>query len=276
MNKIKNIFTLLVIGLVLYSCGDDNNNRFVNPYANVDYKALAISDNDSIVKFLKNNYYDATLDSVKAITSGETSLLDDDKLKTMNVTENDINYKLYVYVAKEGIPKPEKGNPTVADSIFAKYFGVAFVGSKLGNSFDSNQTGKWFNLLTNGVSGGVIRGWSYGFTKFKNGELMKDPVTGGVFNGPITYLNGGKGVLFIPSGLAYPSIHYIPGRTVNSLFNLNLMFYVELLDFVKDTDHDRDGTPSIDEDADGNGDPRNDFSDTKRPKIPDYLNPNIK
>ena len=30
-----------------------------------------------------------------------------------------------------------------------------------------------------------------------------------------------------------------------------------------------------DEDANGDGDPRNDFSDPKNPNLPDYLNPNI-
>jgi hypothetical protein len=55
----------------------------------------------------------------------------------------------------------------------------------------------------------------------------------------------------------------------------NLLFYIELLDFVKDTDHDNDGIPSSEEDNNGDGDLTNDFSDTDFPTTPDYLNPNV-
>ncbi|MCH3885074.1 hypothetical protein [Tenacibaculum aquimarinum] len=93
--------------------------------------------------------------------------------------------------------------------------------------------------------------------------------------------------------------------------NSNLIFYIELWDIVVNTDHDQDGIPSIEEDLDGDGDPRNDdtdenfianygdadddgdgkltkeedrngdgdprndFNDPDNPTIPDYLNPNI-
>jgi len=33
---------------------------------------------------------------------------------------------------------------------------------------------------------------------------------------------------------------------------------------------------TINEDANGDGDPRNDFSDPSNPTLPDYLNPKIK
>ena len=88
---------------------------------------------------------------------------------------------------------------------------------------------------------------------------------------PITYEDFGKGILIVPSGLAYRN-----AGTNGIAPNDNLLFYVSLLDFVKDTDHDNDGTPSIQEDSDGDGDPRNDFSDENFPAVPDYLNPNIK
>mgnify|MGYP003637660001 CR=1 FL=1 len=44
----------------------------------------------------------------------------------------------------------------------------------------------------------------------------------------------------------------------------------------KDADDDNDGVPTKREDANKDGDPRNDFSDPSNPTIPDYLNPNIK
>ncbi|AUC84354.1 peptidylprolyl isomerase [Polaribacter sp. ALD11] len=269
MNKIKNIFLLLLLGIgVIYSC-DDDNNGFVNPFANINYEELAISDNDSIVKFLKNNYYDVSLDSVKTLVSGKTSLFDDtDNLKSMKIIDNDIEHTLYVYTRKEGMPNPVKENPTVMDSVYVKYSGQALMNTELLTSnFDKNDTGVWFTLNA------VIKGWTYGFTRMKGGELEKE-ANGDPINGPINYLNTGKGILFIPSGLAYPSSN--TNNFNSNLVNTNLMFYIELLDLVEDTDHDNDGTASIDEDADGDGDPTNDFSDKRNPGLPDYLNPSIK
>jgi FKBP-type peptidyl-prolyl cis-trans isomerase FkpA len=305
MTKLKTIFSLLAIALIIYACGDDNN--FNNPFADIDHEALAVSDNDSLVKFLKNFYYDSSLDSLKEMTSGKTSLFDDTaKLKIVNVTENDIDYKLYAYVVEEGSPSPnpDKGNPTSVDSVFVKYSGNTLSGTDYGRSaFDSNTSGIWFSLTA------VVRGWSYGFSNFKGGSLKKD-ANGGPFNGPITYLNSGKGYVFIPSGLAYPSSN--TQNYSSALVDTNIMFHINLLDFVKDTDHDNDGVPTIMEDLDGDkspnnddtdsdglpnffdsdddgdgvltkdedknndGDPTNDFNDPSNPTLPDYLNPNIK
>ncbi|TXD51690.1 MULTISPECIES: FKBP-type peptidyl-prolyl cis-trans isomerase [unclassified Polaribacter] len=306
MTKIKNILVAVLFASLIYACGDDNLR--VNPFANIDHISLAASDNDSIVKFLKNHYYDAEVDSVKQLVAGKIALMDDSpKLKIIDITENTIDYKLYVYVAKEGNSgsDPDKGSPTKLDSVFVKYSGRTMGGTSFSNTnFDSNINGIWFNLLS------VIKGWSYGFTKLHGGELKKDPNTGGVFNGPITYLNGGKGVLFIPSGLAYPSSN--AQNYSNNLVDTNLMFFVDLLDLVPNTDHDNDGVASIDEDIDrdGNifnddtdgdgfpnyfdvdddgdgvftkdedanndGDPTNDFSDPNNTTLPDYLNPDIR
>jgi FKBP-type peptidyl-prolyl cis-trans isomerase len=305
MNKLKNIIALLILAIAVYACGDDN--FLQNPFADINHIALAESDNDSIVKFLQNHYYDKDVDSIKPLTTGKTAMFNEtDNLKILDVTENTIDYKLYVYVAQQGNSgsDPDKGFPTVVDSVFVKYEGRTMSGTNFSDtSFDSNTSGIWFNLLS------VIRGWSYGFTQFKGGELKKGP-NGGVFNGPITYLNGGKGILFIPSGLAYPSSN--PNNQRNSLVDTNLMFFIDLLTLVPDTDHDNDNIPSIledidedgivtnddsdedgfpdyfdvdddgdgtftkDEDANNDGDPTNDFSDPNKPNTPDYLNPDIK
>ena len=270
MNKFKNIFLLLLLGVVLFYACDDQTG-FQNPFLDIDHEELALADNDTLVKFLKTHYYDSSLDSVKTLIDGKTPLFEDDKLETVSAVRNEIDYKLYVYRTRVGDPSPDtdKGFPSIADSVFTKYSGQAIVnGSDLGSSFDSNTNGAWFSY-----SNLAVRGWSYGFELFKGGYLKKE-ANGDPFNGPITYLNGGKGVLFIPSGLAYTSIN--PNYYSSSLVNANLMFYVELLDFVKDTDHDNDGTPSADEDTNGDGDLTNDFSDTDRPTLPDYLNPDVK
>jgi len=276
MNKIKYSIVLFLLSIVIYSCGDDNFNGINNPFLDIDHEALALSDNDTLVNFLKNHYYDDTVgvDSVKTLVAGKTPLFDN--IITMNVKRNDIDYKLYVYKIKDGnpidpvygSPSDDKGYPSVSDSIYANYSGQAILSStELGVNFDRNTTGAWFSYTSL-----AVRGWSFGFTNFKGGYLKKE-ADGSVFNGPITYLDGAKGILFIPSGLSYTSID--TRNYSSSLVNQNLLFYVELLDFVKDTDHDNDGTPSDEEDANNDGDLTNDFSDADNPTFADYLNPNV-
>ncbi|KAB1159507.1 peptidylprolyl isomerase [Tenacibaculum aiptasiae] len=289
MIKFKHFFYAAIVSIILYSCGGSSS------VANFDHAAQALIDNDSLIAFLKNNYYNATLDSVKVIDNGQTSLFDDPNLKTKEVKEGDVDYKLYYYVNRVGtpvLPTPQ-GFPTVVDSIYAKYRGQRIMRrDSLSPDFDNSTT--WFMLSR------VIRGWTYSFIHFKGGENITN-------NGPITYVNGGKGILFIPSGLGYREVGRAP-----ILANENLLFYFELRDLVENTDEDRDGIPSIfedldgdgdprnddtdgdnrpnftdldddgdgkltkDEDANGDGDPRNDFSDPNKPTVPDYLNRDIK
>ena len=291
MNKIKNIFAFAIVTILIYSCGTSST----TPVDDFDYEAQALIDNDTLVKFLKTHYFDTSVDSVKAIVSGQTALYDDtSKLKSMIVTDFDVDYTLYYYVNREGSPDPDKGYPTVMDSVFVKYYGQRIVTTdSLSASVDTNSN-IWFTL------NGVIRGWSHGFTNFKGGKNITD-------NGPITYENGGNGVLFVPSGLAYSNTGQGPIQP-----NECLLFYIDLYDIVKDTDHDNDGIPSINEDIDGNGDsrdddtdtdgipnffdldddgdgtltinedangdgnPANDFNDPNNPTLADYLNPDIK
>lgn len=265
MNKIKNIFALFIISLAIISCGD--NNRGI-PIDNFDHEAQALIDNDSLTQFLKNYYFDTSSDSIKPMVSGQTSLADDTSgnLKTLNVTENDIDYTMYVYVIDRGGKDASgnvintKGAPTVVDSVFSKYSGQRIVRTDSIGAvpFDANTSGIWFTL------DGVIRGWTYGISdNLEGGKNITN-------NGPITYENFGKGILIIPSGLAYRN-----AGTSGISPNENLIFYISLLDIVEDTDHDNDGKASIDEDADLDGDPRNDFNDENFPNVPDYLNPNI-
>ncbi|WP_218599381.1 FKBP-type peptidyl-prolyl cis-trans isomerase [Polaribacter sp. NJDZ03] len=291
MNKIKNIFAFAIISIILYSCSNTNSITIEN----FNHEAQALIDNDTLVQFLKNHYFDTDLKTVQAIVPGETALYDDkENLKSMSIKENDIDYTLYYYVNNIGTPTIEKGKPTVMDSVFVKYSGQRILNTEnISTVFDAND-GLWLTLNS------VIRGWAYGFKNFKGGDNITD-------NGPITYENGGKGILFIPSGLAYRN-----AGSGNILPNECIFFYIDLYDFVKDTDHDNDGVPSIMEDPDNNGDPRNDdtdldsvpnyfdadddndgvltknedanndgnpandFSDPNNTTLPDYLNPDIK
>jgi len=249
MTKIKHIFVFCILSAFLYSCGDDR--KTVAPY---DDESQALKDSDSLIKFLKNHYFDVSVDSLKPLVSGKTAVFDDVKLKTLTVNFDNIDYTMYVYVNKEGTPEPVKTNPTILDSILVNYHLGYFRDSMKYISVQNLETPTWFDPSRIGVEG-----WLHGFTNFKGGKNSTS-------NGPITYINGGNGILFIPSGLAYRSFgsNSIPP-------NANLIYYVNLFDIVENTDHDNDGIPSILEDPDGDGDPRNDDSDNNG--IPDYLDP---
>ncbi len=292
MIKIKNILIIAIASILIYACSASN--PLID---NFDHAAQALKDNDTLVKYLSNHYYDAVIDSIKPIATGKTALIDDANLKTQDVNFDDIDYKLYYYIVKQGIPNPVKGNPTIMDSVLTKYQGSQITTTSFTEVFETQQTPVWLTLDA------VIKGWSYGFTHFKGG---KNSTT----NGPITYQDSGKGFLFIPSGMAYRNLETGGNITANSC----LVFRVELLDFVENTDHDNDGlasyleiadasvesdptkvdsdgdfianfkdadddndgVPTIKEDTNKDGDPRNDFSDPTNPTLPDYLNPKIK
>lgn len=285
------IFLLSVAAFTLfYACGNNNND---NPADNFDHAAQAVKDNDSLLVYLRNNYYDNATDSIRPLVTGQTALIDDPRLMQEQVTEQEVDYTLYYFVTRVGDPDPVKGFPTVADSVLTRYDGRFLAKTDSLVLFDRRVTPLWFTLTS------VIRGWAFGFTHFKGGRNITS-------NGPITFADGGKGVLFIPSGLAYRNLGnvFVPGNTP-------LIFHFDLYDIVENTDQDNDGIPSIledidgdgdprnddtdnnnvpnfididddgdgvrtaDEDANGDGDPTNDFSDPNNPTLPDYLNPNI-
>ena len=285
MKKIKYSFVLIVTLLVLiYSC-DDPNFGPVNPFEGTDYEVLATENEEDITKFLSTHYYNEVLDSIKPIENGETSLLNSANLKTQQVIETienrDITFNLYTYVIEEGDGNVDHdeingGKPTNIDSLLVNYSGRVLVpetstvengvttitGNELSSiNFDSN--------LTTWIASGIL-GWSYGFTNFKPGNNTTN-------NGDaITYGGVGRGFIFIPSGLAYPSSEFVLGNNpLARPYDQVLVFKVELLDFVPDTDHDNDGVPSILESPDCDKNPRNDSNDKFFPGLADYLNPNI-
>ena len=234
-----------VIASILFSCDNDDT------LDNFDIATQALMDNDSLEKFLETHYYDDLIDSVKPLINGKLSLIKDNRLKRKSVNEEDIDYTLYYLVLREGSPVPDKGNPTIVDSVLTRYGGQYLANTETLVDFENRVSPIWFTLAS------VIRGWTYSFVEFKGGENVTN-------NGPITYKNGGKGILFIPSGLAYGNIG---SSTIPA--NSNLLFYIDLYDIVENTDHDNDSVPSIKEDVDDDGNPFND--DTDGDGSPDYL-----
>lgn len=280
----KNLFVIALLGVLIYSCDRDDNVE-----DNFDHAAQAIIDNDSLVDYLQTHYFDDAIDSIKPLGKGATALIDDPRLMVKNITEFDVDYKLYYLVLREGNPIPKKNNPTIMDSVLVRYRGDYLRTTDELVFFEQRISPIWLTLNS------TIRGWTHTFIEFKGGENVTS-------NGPIEFAGGGKGVIFIPSGLAYRNF-----GTTGIPANTNLQFYFDLFDVVEGTDHDNDGvasfyedadgdgdhfnddtdgdflanfldndddgdgTPTIEEDANGDGDPRND--DTDGDGIPDYLDP---
>ncbi len=248
MIKIKFVFTIALFSLLLYACSGSGSTE-----EDFDHEAQALIDQDTLTKFLSNFYYDIDIDSIKPLVAGKTALIDDPELKEQTVTENDIQYKLYYYVTEVGVGTPfinpitgdeeRKSFPTVMDSVLTQYKGYSIEKIDSIRNFETSYNPIWLKLNSS------FRGMSYGIPHFKGGKNITN-------NGPITYKEGGRGIIIMPSGLG-------KGNDITSpLRNRCLYFYINLYDLVEDTDHDNDGVPSIYEDPDGNGDPRDDDSDS--------------
>ena len=128
MNKLKNIFALCILSVFAYACGNSDT----TPIEVFDNEAQALIDKDSLSIFFTKHYYDTAVDSVKTLVAGATPLSEDANLKTMNVTENEIEYELYYYIAEPehvGTPTIDKGSPTSLDSVFVKYEGFRINGT---------------------------------------------------------------------------------------------------------------------------------------------------
>lgn len=233
--KFKNLFFILAVSVVIFSCKKDDTD------SSLDAAKQALEDDVTLVKYLQTHYLKASDGKIWTIKNGETPLMN--QVSTHNITKNDISYKLYYLKQNVGATI----SPSRADSVLVTYTGMLLDST----IFDSSTKLTWLPLT------GVIDGWSYGFTNFKGGTKIVNN------DESFYYENAGKGLLFIPSGLAYGNLNQgaIPK-------NSPLVFYITLND-VNIADHDNDGVASILEDVNGDGDVNND--DTDKDGIPNYL-----
>lgn len=238
--KIKNIIILLAVVSALVSCGDDNNSSIDN----FDHAAQALEDDSKLIEYLQTHYLNDEDGGIWTITNNEDPLWN--SVETQNIVENDISYKLYYLSLSDGVGT----RPTRADSVLTTYTGFTLDSLV----FDSNKNLTWFTLTN------VIQGWGHGFTNFKGGSKIINP------DESFEYENFGKGILFIPSGLAYKNV--AQGSIISE--NSCLVFEITLQD-VNFSDHDNDGILSKDEDLDNDGDVIND--DTDGDGLPNFADP---
>ncbi|MDP3313217.1 FKBP-type peptidyl-prolyl cis-trans isomerase [Lutibacter sp.] len=233
--KFKNFGLLILLGIAIFACKKDDVK------VNFDAAQQAIEDDAALVKYLETHYLNAVDGGIWTIKNGETPLMS--QVQVQNITKDDIDYKLYFLKQSEGV----SFSPTRADSVLTTYSGMLLDSTV----FDSSSNRLWLSLTN------VIDGWSYGFVNFKGGTKVIRP------DESFYYENYGKGILFIPSGLAY-------GNSFQSIIPQNspLIFQITLRD-VNKADHDNDTILSILEDRDGDGNVKND--DTDKDGIPNYL-----
>ncbi len=267
--KILLIFALLFI--YASSCKEDEPET--EPF---DYKEQAQKDDEAIVAYLQEHYLDEN-NEIKLIDADQPALFDSDNLsvqtvkKQLTVEGEEISFKLYYYTIFEGTQEA----PTPVDKINVSYKGMLLDGTV----FDRIDHGVWLDLIS------TVVGWQYAIPNFKSGEVSDNG------DGTYTYTDSGEGILFIPSGLAYLNTSHgdIPANAplvftmkLNDVFRLDedadtvlSMYEVKFEDGkwdffdtdddripdFRDADDDGDGIPTKAEDANGDGNPRNDDSD---------------
>lgn len=253
--KFKNLIVLFALIIAIVACNNDDDSNT----ANFDAAAQAIIDDETLIEYLQTHYYipaqeNENFGNIDTIENGEVSLYS--QINTQNITEDEIDYKLYYLTLNEGV----NDNPTRYDSVFVKYRGFTLDSVKFDELVNFNQLNAngrpaaWLDLLN------VINGWKYGFPNFKSGTNVS------VNGEPITFEDTGKGILFIPSGLAYGNI----GTQFGSLINEPLIFHIELGQVIR-SDHDNDGVLTRFEDLNGDGVFDADNDDTDQDGFPDYF-----
>ncbi|WP_264553681.1 FKBP-type peptidyl-prolyl cis-trans isomerase [Flavobacterium sp. N2038] len=282
MNKFKYYFVLLLAGIAIVSCNKkDDDEVVVVPLR--DYTEQYKADNDSIIKYLNRNYITVTNApgtpqdqdvTISKITDPATqpsimSYLNSEtfpKLLTRDVYNDNITYKVYYLVLREGTGH----SPVNTDRVYNTYVGNLLNGTQFDSS--NNIPGYW-DLDGLGDRGVFVDGWKEIFPKFKTGTASAPDASG-----VVTYNNFGAGVMFLPSGLAY----YGSSQTNIPAYS-PLVFSFKLMDLAR-IDHDRDGVFDFNEDVNHDGyvydfsnktlypnPPANLIDDTDGDGTPDFL-----
>lgn len=264
MKRIYSLIALLALSNAFISCKDDEPTE---EYSVRDRAEVYGEDKTEIETYLKAVYIksvadnDIVLDSIKTGTP-QVSVWDQttyplqsftvkndsrNSYKTDGRIDDNVDYKLYYLVLNEG----GGSTPTSIDSTF-----VTYKGWNLKNKvFDQNFDGLWFTFPDGASS---ISGFRQILQKVKTAASSSQNA-----DGSISYLNYGRVVVFIPSGLAYFNT-----STSNIDAYAPIAFNINLLK-LKERDHDYDRIPSKYEDLNNDKDYFND--DTDGDGTPDFL-----
>lgn len=266
--KIGKIALCLVLtSLMLSSCKKDEDLAPIQVEIR-DRNEQQVIDNDSILWYLNNHYYNSgifvgnpnpSLDQIVITQLPDDGILPDpgnntlliNAVETKNTTlidgEDEFQYQYYVLKINQG---GGSTSPNVFDSVQVNYFGNLLDETH----FDSTANPTIFDMLT------LIPGWNRVIPDFNTAESFEFPG-----DGTIAYNNYGLGVMFLPSGLAF-------WATVSNNVPVYspVIFKFELMQ-MEVNDHDFDGVPTHLEDLE------DDFllsnNDTDNDGFSNYLDP---
>ncbi len=221
--KFNYLYIVITALIIVTSCKKDDQ---IEPF---DHVGQAVLDDETLQTFLETHYYTPPTSmqrfgDVNLIENGETPLMS--QVTIQDVTQNDIAYKIYVL---KNLPIGVGESPSKVDSALVNYKGLLLDEAK--TVFDEKETFFWANLFS-----GVIPGWTYAIPNFEAGVNLSQP------DQPLNFNQMGKGVFFLPSGLAYRNLG---SSSIGA--NAPLMFHIEMA-MIKRSDQDLDGILSIYED----------------------------
>jgi len=260
--KILKYFSLTTVLILCFtSCKKDDDGSVDSIPAN-DYTEQHIIENDSIIDFMRNHFYnyedfsnlatndgpELIIDSIKGDNIDKISIYEQVSSLEINVKDSDGNlfpHTAYYVIIREGIGD----NPTVADSVFVKYKGMLL--NK--DVFDQRNAPIWLQAKN------VVRGFQEFVPLLKKGNINTNS------DGTYNFTNFGIGFVIMPSGLGYYN-----GATSNIPQYSPLIFQVQMMTLNR-TDHDNDTVLTILEDLDRDSNFDND--DTDSDTIPDYQDP---
>ena len=259
--KTHNLLFLFVLAFTLIQC-DDTTRSVISPPR--DYEEQRTADNDSIISFLQNHYYnyeeyanaasgervEFTIDSL-VNSPGKRPMIDDVVEHEVQVKDQDGNFITHTMYVIPNVREGVGDSPTIADKVYITYKGMFLDGY----SFDQKDQQIWFSGLT------TVQGFYELYPFIKRGTWEVDPATG-----LVSYDGFGTAVAIMPSALGYYGSQSSPGGRLYA----PLIFAVDLYTFAT-ADHDEDSVPTIVEDIDGNHHFTDDADDTDGDGIPNYL-----
>ncbi|UOB18289.1 FKBP-type peptidyl-prolyl cis-trans isomerase [Abyssalbus ytuae] len=259
MMKIKGLSGLLIFGILFLGCNKDDDGGG-EPLR--DYGEVALENDAEIVEFLETHFYyigegeekEILIDTIAGENADKTPLIEQMTVKTIKY--NDVDHKLYYLQVRPGAGD----KPSSSADAFVRYKGLNLQNER----FDVNTTGVTFPLL-----GGVVRG-------MREFAIELNASTGFTIN-PDKTINWnddyGRGIVVMPSGLAYFNETRGGGQYQSLIFTMDMLTFEETDSDILITSSgnfaDPDGILSKDEDVDGDGYPEND--DTDEDNIPNYL-----
>lgn len=241
LRKITLSISLLAI-LSIISCKKEEESKPITPPR--DVTEVRDENDAAITNYLKTHFHtfknnEVVLDTIAGANANQTSLMD--LVKTIEIDAYDANnkkvrHKLYYLPVQEGTGMKS----SIADSVYIAYRGQLLKGIEFDRSVGYTQS-NWFDLLgdvTNPNAINVIRGFRHSIAELKDSASEITVNVDGTIQTPT---DGGVGVFFMPSRLAYfnTSKQSIPAYSP-------LMFTIHLIK-TKRADHDRDGKPSLEE-----------------------------